>query len=76
MRYFIRCGCLLVFAAAGCSGSMRGHADTSAPPASGVDLPTGGSNKASKAVADKGAPSANADGPEKSPKPEATKDKK
>jgi hypothetical protein len=48
MQYLIRCACLLVLLVTGCSsGQLSGHADTSAPPASGVDVAP------SKAVASK-----------------------
>ena len=48
MRYFIHCVCLLGLLAAGCSGALREHADTSAPPAAAVDLSPAVMNKSPK----------------------------
>jgi hypothetical protein len=40
----------LALLAAGCSAKMQGYADTSAPPASGVNMPEGDATDSAKAT--------------------------
>ena len=76
MRYLFRCGCLLAVLAAGCSAKMKGYADTSGPPASGVDMPAGSATDSAKAKDDKVSSDASAKKEDKASPTDASDDKK
>jgi hypothetical protein len=75
MQYLIRCGCLLALLGAGCSAKMQGYADTSAPPASGVNVPEGDSSDSAKATDDKASSDAGAKGDDKASTTDTSGDK-
>jgi hypothetical protein len=74
MQYLIRCGFLMALLATGCSAKMQGYADTSGPPASGVDQPAGSAKKVAKAA--DASSDADAKGEDKASSTDASGDKK